>query len=235
MAEYLIETQGLTKVYGMGDIAVPALDGVSITIQRGEFVAIMGTSGSGKSTLMNILGCLDRPTSGSYLLDGHDVSRLNRRQLADIRSQKIGFVFQSFNLLARQTAIKNVMMPMLYHKNGQETKAEQSDRAEAVLASVGLEARMTHRPNELSGGQQQRVAIARALINNPALLLADEPTGNLDSRSGAEILALLDELHTRGTTILMVTHDIETASYAQRMIQLLDGKVVADEVTERAS
>ncbi len=235
MAEYLIETQGLTKVYGMGDIAVPALDGVSITIQQGEFVAIMGTSGSGKSTLMNILGCLDRPTSGSYLLDGHDVSRLNRRQLADIRSQKIGFVFQSFNLLARQTAIKNVMMPMLYHKNGQETKAEQSDRAEAVLASVGLEARMTHRPNELSGGQQQRVAIARALINNPALLLADEPTGNLDSRSGAEILALLDELHTRGTTILMVTHDIETASYAQRMIQLLDGKVVADEVTERAS
>ena len=229
MASNLIELQALSKIYGSGDIAVHALDEVSVTIHKGEYVAVMGASGSGKSTMMNIIGCLDRPTSGTYILDGTDVSKLSRRALADVRSEKIGFVFQSFNLLPRLTALNNVKLPLLYYANGNQSAEEQEAQVKDVLEAVGLGDRVHHRPNELSGGQQQRVAIARALINNPPLLLADEPTGNLDSRSGEEILTLLDDLHAQGTTIVMVTHDQDIASHAKRIIRLQDGKVVSDE------
>ncbi len=225
--EQIIETQGLTKIYGMGEITVRALDGVDIRIKRGEFVAVMGPSGSGKSTLMNILGCLDRPSAGSYLLDGEDVSHLDKMQLAAIRSRQIGFIFQSYNLLARTSAIKNVMLPMLYERK-KSAAGEQEERAAAALAAVGLADRMTHQPHELSGGQQQRVAIARALINDPAILLADEPTGNLDSRSGEEIMALLHDLHGRGRTIMMVTHELDLAEQAQRTIVMRDGRIDID-------
>jgi putative ABC transport system ATP-binding protein len=228
MARMLIEVRELTKVYGMGAIAVHALRGVNGTVAEGEFVAVMGPSGSGKSTLMNILGCLDRPTSGTYALDGQDVSKLSKDRLAGVRNRKIGFVFQSYNLLPRLTAVKNVMVPLLYNGSRQRSDRERYDRAVEVLEAVGLGDRIEHRPNELSGGQQQRVAIARALVNEPSILLADEPTGNLDTRSGQEIMELLDQLHSRGATIVMVTHEVDIAQHAERVIYLLDGKIASD-------
>jgi putative ABC transport system ATP-binding protein len=224
----LIEIHELTKVYGKGEIAVHALRGVDATVQEGEFVAMMGPSGSGKSTMMNILGCLDRPTTGAYILDGEDVSRLSKDRLARVRNKKIGFVFQSYNLLPRLTAVKNVMLPTLYNGQGRMTDAERYQRAVQVLESVGLGDRIHHRPNELSGGQQQRVAIARALVNDPSIVLADEPTGNLDTQSGEEIMELLCRLHDQGATIVMVTHDLEIAKYAGRVIYLVDGQIVSD-------
>ncbi len=227
--EAIIETIELTKIYGMGDVQVRALDGVSLKIGKGEFVAIMGPSGSGKSTLMNILGCLDRPTSGQYFLAGEDVSGLNKTQLAIIRSKHIGFVFQSYNLLAQTTALENVILPLLYNRNGKLSDAEQEGKALAALAAVGLADRVDHKPQELSGGQMQRVAIARALVNDPVMILADEPTGNLDTRSGEEIMALLSELHAQGSTIVMVTHADDIAAYAERIIRFRDGVIEIDE------
>jgi len=229
MSNTLISVRNLTRTYGSGDALLHALAGVDLDVQRGEFVAIMGPSGSGKSTLMNILGCLDRPTSGTYTLDGEDVSELSRAELADVRNRKIGFVFQSFNLLPRLPAYKNVMLPMLYLRDGDRPDAEtRIERAIAALDAVGLGDRLEHHPNQLSGGQQQRVAIARALINQPPLILADEPTGNLDSRSSEEIMALIGDLHAQGVTILMVTHDPAIAAHAERVTCLRDGKVVSD-------
>jgi putative ABC transport system ATP-binding protein len=228
MEEHLIEINDLTKVYGSGDIAVRALKGVSATVEKGEFVAVMGPSGSGKSTLMNILGCLDRPTDGDYVLDGEDVSRLSKKRLAGVRNRKIGFVFQSYNLLPRLSAAKNVMLPLMYDVRKQLSDAECYERAIAALESVGLGDRTHHRPNELSGGQQQRVAIARALANNPSIILADEPTGNLDTKSGEEILAVLRQLHDKGATLVMVTHELNIAEHAQRVIYLVDGEIVSD-------
>jgi putative ABC transport system ATP-binding protein len=238
--KHVIETTDLTKVYGKGDgdprnpgtrrhsYAVHALRGVSITVDRGEFVAIMGPSGSGKSTLMNIVGCLDRPTAGMYRLEGEDVSGLNKDRLASIRNRRIGFVFQSYNLLPRLTAVKNVMMPLMYNGHQHLSDAAMHERAVAALEAVGLGDRVDHRPNELSGGQQQRVAIARALVNEPSLVLADEPTGNLDTRSGEEIMGLLHELHDQGATIVMVTHSPTDAANAERVVSLRDGRVVAE-------
>lgn len=228
MARKLIEVRDLCKVYGQGRIAVNALRGVNATVEEGEFVAVMGPSGSGKSTLMNILGCLDRSTEGTYILDGEDVSQLSKDQLAGVRNRKIGFVFQSYNLLPRLTAARNVMVPLLYNGNRPATDADRYQRAVEMLESVGLGDRVHHRPNELSGGQQQRVAIARALVNEPSILLADEPTGNLDTRSGEEIMALLDALSVGGATIVMVTHELNIAEHAQRVIYLLDGEIVSD-------
>ena len=225
MTDIVIESKDLVKTYTMGSVEVHALAGVSFTINRGEIVAIMGPSGSGKSTLMNILGCLDLPTSGEYILDGEKVSKLSGDQLASIRNRKVGFVFQSFNLLSRQTALSNVELPLRY---AGVTKGR-TDRARNMLEMVGLGDRVTHRPTELSGGQQQRVAIARALVNNPAILMADEPTGNLDSKSGKEILDLILQLNKeRGTTILIVTHDPTIAAQTRRIIQLRDGLMVEE-------
>ncbi|RPJ27349.1 MAG: ABC transporter ATP-binding protein [Chloroflexi bacterium] len=221
----IIETIDLTKVYGMGDASVAALDGVSLRIKAGEFVAIMGPSGSGKSTLMHILGCLSRPTAGQYILDEQDISNMSKKDLALIRNRKLGFIFQAYNLLPRTSALRNVMMPMLYDRTRNFSDEEGEEKALKMLEMVGLADRVHHQPQELSGGQQQRVAIARALINDPVLIIADEPTGNLDSHSGREILNLLRTLHQRGVTIVMVTHDPITAEYTQRVIHLADGKI----------
>ena len=219
----MIEVEQVTKVYQMGETEVRALNGVSFRIDTGEWVAITGPSGSGKSTLMAILGCLDSPTSGSYRLDGLDVAQMKDDQLAAVRNQKIGFVFQQFNLLARTSALENVELPLLY-----SSQNHRRERATAALEAVGLKDRLGHRPNELSGGQQQRVAIARALVSEPSILLADEPTGNLDSKTGKEIMALFDELHrTRGITVIFVTHDPSIAANAQRVIRINDGVVAA--------
>ena len=219
---HLIEMHELTRVYDLGPQQIFALNGVNLTIEQGEYVAIMGPSGSGKSTLMNIIGCLDTPTSGSYVLDGVPVETLDDDQLAAIRNRKIGFVFQTFNLLARTTALQNVELPLVYAKI---PRAERRRLAEEALEAVGLGDRMSHQPNELSGGQRQRVAIARALVNKPSLLLADEPTGNLDSQTGREILDLFQELHARGNSIIMVTHEDDVAREARRIIHIRDGKV----------
>lgn len=221
----IIQTIDLAKVYGMGDATVAALDGVSLEIKAGEFVAIMGPSGSGKSTLMHILGCLSRPTAGQYILDGQDISDMSKKELALVRNRKLGFIFQAYNLLPRTTALRNVMMPMLYDRERKLNDEEGEEKALKMLELVGLGDRVHHQPQELSGGQQQRVAIARALINDPVLIIADEPTGNLDSHSGREILNLLRSLHQQGATIVMVTHDSMTAEYTQRVIHLADGKI----------
>ncbi len=222
----IIDARDLVKIYQMGDVQVHALRGASLQISRGELVAIMGPSGSGKSTMMNILGCLDQPTSGEYYLEGVEVDQLDDNQLAEIRGRKIGFVFQTFNLLPRTTALSNVELPLIYSGvSGRERR----ERAIAALESVGLGDRLHHRPNELSGGQQQRVAIARALINDPAIILADEPTGNLDSRSGAEIMAIFQRLNEeRGITIVFVTHEPEIAQHTRRIVRIADGRIVDD-------
>jgi len=224
----IIQTHDLQKVYGMGDIQVAALDGVDVRIDEGEFVAIMGPSGSGKSTLMNILGCLDRPTNGRYVLAGEDVGGLNKVQLAAIRNRRLGFIFQSFNLLSRTSALRNVMLPLVYKRQETLSPKEREEKAMAALESVGLADRAHHEPNEMSGGQRQRVAVARALVNDPVLLMADEPTGNLDSKTGLEIMELFHELHDRGRTIVMVTHESEIANETERTIMLHDGKVSSD-------
>ena len=224
--------ESLKKVYTTGATAVHALRGVDVTVERGEMIAVMGSSGSGKSTLMNILGCLDSPTSGSYWLDGVRVERLSRNALADTRNAKIGFVFQGFNLLARTSAIDNVELPLLYDRSGR--KVNTREVAAEALRRVGLGDRMDHHPSELSGGQQQRVAIARALVTHPALILADEPTGNLDSRTSVEVMALFQELNAQGITILLVTHEHDIAEYARRTIEVRDGRIIRDEpVTTR--
>jgi putative ABC transport system ATP-binding protein len=221
------------KIYRTGEMEVHAVRGVSLEVRRGEFVALMGSSGSGKSTLMNILGCLDRPTSGQYFLDGADVSQLDRDQLADIRNQKLGFVFQNFNLLPRTSARENVELPLLYGTRRFAT-AQLREMADAVLASVGLQGREEHHPSQLSGGQQQRVALARALINKPEIILADEPTGNLDSRTSVEIMGIFQELNERGITIIMVTHEADIASYARRNVIMRDGVIRSDrELTQQ--
>ena len=221
----IIETRDLWKTYVMGSEEIHALRGVNIEIEKGEYVAIMGPSGSGKSTLMNLIGCLDTPTKGSYLLNGKQVSQMNDNELARIRNEEIGFVFQTFNLLPRASALHNVELPLIY---AGVTSKDRQERAKEALRKVELESRMTHRPNELSGGQRQRVAIARALVNNPSILLADEPTGNLDSKTGVEIMALFDRLHGGGNTIILVTHEADIASHAHRVVHIRDGQVEKD-------
>ncbi|MEV5709260.1 ABC transporter ATP-binding protein [Actinoallomurus sp. NPDC052274] len=221
----VLDVRALTKVYGQGDTAVHALRGVSLRVERGDYVAIMGASGSGKSTLMNILGCLDVPSGGRYLLDGTDVGVLDERRLSILRNRRIGFIFQSFNLIPRMSALANVELPLAY---GGVKPAERRKRARAALRQVGLADRMDHEPNELSGGQQQRVAVARALVTAPALLLADEPTGNLDTRSTADVLGILDQLSLSGRTIVLITHEDEVAARAKRVIRLVDGEIIED-------
>ncbi|RFP65539.1 ABC transporter ATP-binding protein [Hymenobacter lapidiphilus] len=225
----IIQTDDISKVYRMGAEEIHALQSVSITIQRGEYVAFMGPSGSGKSTLMNIIGCLDTPSGGSYVLNGHDVSNMSDNQLADVRNREIGFVFQSFNLLPRATSLDNVALPLIYAGYG---KSERHEMAREALRSVGLADRALHKPNELSGGQRQRVAIARALVNNPSIILADEPTGALDTRTSHEIMELFEALYVRGNTIIMVTHEEDIAMHAHRIVRLRDGLVETDEVNE---
>ena len=228
-SSHAIQLSNIHKVYRNGSLEVPAVNGISFNVEHGEYVAIMGPSGSGKSTMMNIIGCLDRPSTGDYILDGENVSHLDDNALADIRLRKLGFIFQGFNLLARTDAIKNVALPLFY---AGLNSSERKRRALATLEEVGLRDRAHHKPNELSGGQQQRVAIARALINDPAVLLADEPTGNLDSKTSADIMALFDKLHRSGRTIIMVTHDENVAQHAARVIRLSDGVVVSDQRAE---
>jgi putative ABC transport system ATP-binding protein len=226
MEKEVIRIVDIVKNFRIGTVIVEALRSVSIVINKNEFVAIMGPSGSGKSTLMNIIGCLDTPTSGSYFLNGEDVSKMDDNSLAEIRNRQIGFVFQTFNLLPRSTALENVMLPLIY---AGITKGKRIDRATEVLDEVKLSDRMAHKPNELSGGQRQRVALARALVNNPAIILADEPTGNLDSRTSLEILGLLEDIHKMGNTVIIVTHEEDIALHAHRIIRLMDGKISSDE------
>lgn len=224
MEKEIIRVEGIEKIYQVGEQEVRALDGVSLTIEKNEYVAIMGPSGSGKSTMMNILGCLDSPSSGRYILNGRDVSVLDG-ELAQVRNKEIGFVFQSFNLLLRYTALENVELPLMYAGCGRE---ERRLRAEAVLRKVGLGERMEHLPNQLSGGQRQRVALARAMVNHPSIILADEPTGNLDSKTSQEIMALFEEVHASGNTVILVTHEEDIARYAKRIVTLKDGKIYSD-------
>ncbi|MFK5856462.1 MAG: ABC transporter ATP-binding protein [Bacteroidota bacterium] len=225
----IIDFKGISRFFQVGTETVKALLEVDIVIQENEFVAIMGPSGSGKSTMMNILGCLDTPTAGTYTLNGQDVSKMTDNELADVRNREIGFIFQTFNLLPRSTALENVMLPLVY---ASVSKRERTSRAEETLNSVGLSDRMLHRPNELSGGQRQRVAVARALVNNPSIVLADEPTGNLDSKTSLEILGLLEEIHKLGNTIIVVTHEEDVAKHAHRIVRMLDGRIASDERNE---
>jgi putative ABC transport system ATP-binding protein len=226
----IIQIEEIVKNYFVGTQIVRALRSVTIGIDKNEYVAIMGPSGSGKSTLMNIVGCLDTPTSGIYILNGKDVSKLADNQLADIRNSEIGFIFQTFNLLPRNTALENVMLPLIY---AGMSKQERKNRASEVLESVGLGDRITHRPNELSGGQKQRVAVARALVNHPSIILADEPTGNLDSKTSIDIMGLFDEIHERGNTVIVVTHEEDIAKHANRIIRLIDGQVESDMINKQ--
>jgi putative ABC transport system ATP-binding protein len=223
----LIETLNIIKDYDMGDVKVRALNGINLTIEKGEFVAIMGPSGSGKSTLMHIIGCLDSPSEGSYILDSLKVSDLHKSELAAIRNKEVGFVFQTFNLLPHLNVLKNVELPLMYAGMPYKVRIKQ---ARDVLASVGLSDRLKHKPSELSGGQRQRVAIARAIVNNPAILLADEPTGNLDTQAGGDILSIFSELHSKGHTVIIVTHDMNVASRADRIIKIIDGKIVDGDI-----
>ncbi|MCK4862994.1 MAG: ABC transporter ATP-binding protein [Dehalococcoidales bacterium] len=226
----MIELENITKIYRMGDVEVPALRGVTLGIKQGEMVALIGASGSGKSTLMNIIGFLDKPTGGKYIIEGIDVSGLNDNKLAEMRNKKIGFVFQTYNLLARTAAVANVELPLIYGGSRQKRK-----KAMEALERVGLKARATHKPSELSGGEQQRVAIARALVNDPSLILADEPTGNLDSNATAEIISIFCRLHREGITIVLVTHEPDVAAKAERIVRLLDGKIIEDKKVEPAA
>ena len=228
--EKIITFKDIVKNYYLGTLVVPALRSISLGIERNEYVAIMGPSGSGKSTLMNIVGCLDTTTSGTYILNQKDVSKLNDNQLADIRNKEIGFVFQTFNLLPRYTALENVMLPLVYAGS---SKNERLERAREMLITVGLEDRIEHKPNELSGGQRQRVALARAMINHPSIILADEPTGNLDSKTSEDIMTLFNEIHRRGNTIILVTHEESIARHAHRIIRLLDGHIEYDGINEQ--
>lgn len=226
----VISVKDITKHYLMGTVLIPALNGVSVSIDRNEYVALMGPSGSGKSTLMNVLGCLDTPTGGSYILNDQDVSKLKDNELAEIRNKEIGFVFQTFNLLPRLSALENVELPLVYAGVSNKDRRE---RAMEVLGQVGLTDRVSHKPNELSGGQRQRVAIARALVNNPSIILADEPTGNLDTKTSEEIMDILNTIHEAGNTVILVTHEEDIAEYAHRIIKLRDGKVASDELNEK--
>jgi putative ABC transport system ATP-binding protein len=230
-AKIVIETKELTKTYKVGEMDVCALKSVNLKIYEGEFVAIMGASGSGKSTFMNLIGCLDQPTSGEYFLDGALTGKLNKNEYAEIRNQKIGFVFQGFNLLSRTTAIENVEMPLMYDRK--HRILDPKKKAIEVLTRIGLAERMDHFPNQLSGGQQQRVAIARALVNEPSLILADEPTGNLDSRTSVEVFGLFQQLNTEGITIVLVTHEREYANFAKRIVELKDGKIIKDYIIDK--
>lgn len=227
----LIQVKDLYKIYQMGNTEVRALDGVNLSIEKNEYVSIMGPSGSGKSTLMNLIGCLDTPTSGDFYMDGSNVATMTDNELAHIRNKKIGFVFQTFNLLPKSTSLRNVELPLIY--NGEVKAQFRKEMAKTALDRVNLGDRVDHKPNELSGGQRQRVAIARALVNNPAIILADEPTGNLDSKTGEEIMGLFDELHEQGNTIILVTHEEYIAEHADRVVRLLDGKIAVDESTKR--
>lgn len=230
MGKKVMEIQDLIKIYSLGNIKVPAITGVDLEVCQGEFVSIMGPSGSGKSTLMNIIGCLDTPTKGRYWLDGIEVSKVKDNDLAEVRNKKIGFVFQTFNLLTRTNVIGNIELPLIYSKNGSSKKRKEI--VSKVIEAVGLKGRERHKPSELSGGQRQRVAIARALVNDPAIILADEPTGNLDSRTGEEIMAIFQDLNQKGKTILIVTHEMEIARHTKRIIYLKDGKITGDEKVE---
>ena len=229
MSNMVINIKDIRKTYKVGNQEVRALDGVDLVINRNEYVAIMGPSGSGKSTMMNILGCLDSPTSGQYVLNGTDVSSMQDTELAEVRNKEIGFIFQSFNLLPRYSALENVALPLIYSG---ETRAAREERAERALQSVDLTDRMHHKPNELSGGQRQRVAVARALVNNPSMILADEPTGNLDSKTSIDIMKLFEKIHNNGNTIIVVTHEEDIARHAHRIIRLRDGKVESDEINQ---
>ena len=224
----VIKIRNITRDFFLGQEVVKVLKGIDLDIEKGEYVAFMGPSGSGKSTLMNLLGCLDTPTSGQYILNGNDVSKMSDNELAEIRNKEIGFVFQTFNLLPRTTALDNVALPMVY---AGATKSQRKERAEKVLTDVGLADRMDHKPNQLSGGQRQRVAVGRALVNNPSIILADEPTGNLDSKTSVEIMNLFDEIHSSGNTVILVTHEEDIARHAHRIIRLRDGMVESDERT----